>query len=172
MSTINTRITQSMMRSLTEFCSRRHHKIGDPAVNNGDPGSGLNSSAKENAISFSGRRLRVGNSRFGFLSKLLVFCEQKSKIGIRSWKTVNPLQLLFCKEQRERFAHCCSLKRATEQGEQFGLGHKKGKAVKNCQKNDEKYKFFQLNHSFLRAKEQITIESLTLLELLFCKERF
>ena len=131
-----------MMRSLTEFCSRQHHKIGDPAVNNGDPGSGLNSSAKENAISFSGRRLRVGNLLLGLLRESLVFCEQKSKIAIRSWKTVNPLQLLFCKEQREQFAHCCSLKRATEQGEQFGLGHKKGKAVKNCQKNDEKYEFF------------------------------
>ena len=67
---------------------------------------------------------RVGNLLFGFASELLVFVERKSEKAIHPWKRANHSGSLFCKERRTKM-----------QGERFTLGHKRGKAMKNCQKN-------------------------------------
>ena len=70
--------------------------------------------------------LRVENSLFGFSSKLLIFCDQKSEIAFA-----------LGKEQIQRFA----------------LGHKKGKSGEKLSKKYEKYDFLSKSLVFLRATE-------------------
>ena len=54
---------------------------------------------------------RVGNSLIGFLSKSLIFCEQRSDSLVKKSEL---LQSLFCKDRRERFTPVSLLKRVTE----------------------------------------------------------
>ena len=67
---------------------------------------------------------RVGNSLFGFLSKLLVFCERKSDSFI----------VALFKEQREQVAPFTLKKKSNKAKSDRNdslLGIKRGKAVKN-----------------------------------------
>ena len=124
---------------------------------------------------------RVGNSHFGFLIKLLVFCDQKSKIGNQIAHCCSFVMsdgsnsLMVALLYRAMRANCsrCSLKKsdgAKSNGSNSLLGIKKGK---NCQKLTKNTK----NLSFWEGFVQITRESLTSLcflkssWLLFCKER-
>ena len=45
---------------------------------------------------------RVGNLLFGFSSELLVFCMQKIKIAIRSWKRLNRSRRSLVKSNRSK----------------------------------------------------------------------
>ena len=67
---------------------------------------------------------------------------------------MNPSNLLFCKEQQERFTHSCSFVKSN--GSNLLLGIKRGKAEKNCQNMVKNTKHFKLITRFLRAKERIT----------------
>ena len=88
---------------------------------------------------------------FGFSSKLLVFCERKSD-GSKSFT------IALLKRATRANCSCFSLKRARE-GRATGaidslLGIKRGKAVKNCQKQGENYKFFLANHLFFVSERE------------------
>ena len=73
---------------------------------------------------------RVRNSRFGFWTESLVFCERKRDIALRS-------RSLFLKERRERFAHSHSFLKSDECNLFLGIkGDKKGKSSKKHVENN------------------------------------
>ena len=96
---------------------------------------------------------RVENSLFGFLSELLVFCGQKSKIVIRSFPKSDSLFCSCCSFVKNDESKLLPLlfkkeRQSEEQREWFVLGHKKGKSSKMVKWTN----FFWVNHSFLESE--------------------
>ena len=128
-------------------------------------------------LSFLFSFCRVENSLFGFLSELLVFCEQKSRIVIRSFPKSDSLFcscLSFVKNYESKLLPLLFKKerQSEEQREWFVLGHKKGKSSKKHGEMDEFFLSESLIFRERKSKSLITITSdeSKSLSSLFCKE--